>query len=581
MHDVRHRGRGPSTAACAVTPDLDDARRRADRRRGALAPRRRRAGRGRARRTSAARTGRGRPRAARRRRRRRARRRSRCGGSRSSTGSTRARRCSPRSRRGSTRARLDGADIEAVNAALIACKDALWAIGHDRIGTARAVEDLVGGAPSGPAALAAFHSIAGRAVGDRPARGARPRLGRAARARDRPRARPRRPDDRPARRRARTPTRCSPPARCARPTGISASCTRPRPRSASSATTRRACAPRSATTSCCGSRCAPTAAEASVLAHTRWASIGIISEANAHPLNAARSPTATAVRRTSRPRSTATSTTTPISKALDGLQLPGRDHDRRQGDPRARRAPARTRRRSRRGVPLDRRLVRGFGRDRRAVARPIPTACCSRSAAAARRCTSASRRGRFVVASEPYGLVAECGPYVRLDGETMLDPGNPASQGQVVVLDRTLGGHARRHPPAVVRRPRASGRPRPTSARPRSRRATSTAATRRTTSYKEITEAPASFRKTLRGKIVERDGQLDVQPAAPRRCRPTWSRALRAGDDPARARHRAGHRGDRGPEPGARAARRDRGPRRRDRGGRARPSCPGSGSGPT
>ena len=43
---------------------------------------------------------------------------------------------------------------------------------------------------------------------------------------------------------------------------------------------------------------------------------------------------------------------------------------------------------------------------------------------------------------------------------------------------------------------------------------------------KEITEAPASFRKTLRAKIVERDGLLDVRlpagdaarPRAARRC---------------------------------------------------------------
>ena len=44
-------------------------------------------------------------------------------------------------------------------AALVACKDALWAIKHDRLGAARAVEELLGGggAPSVPAA--AFHSI--------------------------------------------------------------------------------------------------------------------------------------------------------------------------------------------------------------------------------------------------------------------------------------------------------------------------------------------------------------------------------------------------------------------------------------
>ncbi len=46
----------------------------------------------------------------------------------------------------------------------------------------------------------------------------------------------------------------------------------------------------------------------------------------------------------------------------------------------------------------------------------------------------------FVVASEPYGLIAECETYLRLDGESMLEAGNPASQGQVVVLDRRRAG---------------------------------------------------------------------------------------------------------------------------------------------
>src|SRR5262249_10914053 len=46
----------------------------------------------------------------------------------------------------------------------------------------------------------------------------------------------------------------------------------------------------------------------------------------------------------------------------------------------------------------------------------------------------------FVVASEPYGVVEECRRYLRLDGETMLEPGNPASQGQVVALDASRAG---------------------------------------------------------------------------------------------------------------------------------------------
>ena len=54
---------------------------------------------------------------------------------------------------------VDGADIEALNAALITCKDALWSIRKDRIELAVAVEDLMGAMPSGAAALDAFHAV--------------------------------------------------------------------------------------------------------------------------------------------------------------------------------------------------------------------------------------------------------------------------------------------------------------------------------------------------------------------------------------------------------------------------------------
>ena len=59
----------------------------------------------------------------------------------------------------------------------------------------------------------------------------------------------------------------------------------------------------------------------------------------------------------------------------------------------------------------------------------------------------------FVVASEPYGLVEETHTYLRLDGETPANPDNPGgSRGQLVVLDATARGHARRHHPRRVRR---------------------------------------------------------------------------------------------------------------------------------
>src|SRR6516164_1445459 len=48
--------------------------------------------------------------------------------------------------------------LEQVNAAVIAVKDAIWAVGRDRLGTAAAVADLAGEAPA-VAAVAAYLSI--------------------------------------------------------------------------------------------------------------------------------------------------------------------------------------------------------------------------------------------------------------------------------------------------------------------------------------------------------------------------------------------------------------------------------------
>src|SRR5690606_9429612 len=52
----------------------------------------------------------------------------------------------------------DLAQIEAVNAAVIRLKDAVWAIGNDRVATARAVADLAGSEP-GWGATEAYTSI--------------------------------------------------------------------------------------------------------------------------------------------------------------------------------------------------------------------------------------------------------------------------------------------------------------------------------------------------------------------------------------------------------------------------------------
>jgi glucosamine--fructose-6-phosphate aminotransferase (isomerizing) len=109
----------------------------------------------------------------------------------------------------------------------------------------------------------------------------------------------------------------------------------------------------------------------------------------------------------------------------------------------------------------------------------------------------------FVVASEPYGLVEETDRYVRMDGEK--------TQGQVVVLDRAHAGEV-----TALKRYRYDGAELPVSEGD----VTTAEITTRDVDrggfqhflLKELTEAPASFRKTLRGRIVAaEDGKLSVR----------------------------------------------------------------------
>lgn len=113
----------------------------------------------------------------------------------------------------------------------------------------------------------------------------------------------------------------------------------------------------------------------------------------------------------------------------------------------------------------------------------------------------------FIVASEPYGVVEQTSRYVRMDGETLSDPDQVASRGQVFVLSAAKAGEL-----DGIRRLAYDGSELAFST---SEIVTAEVTTRdidRGSSphflLKEISEAPESFRKTLRGKIIERDGLL-------------------------------------------------------------------------
>ena len=217
-----------------------------------------------------------------------------------------------------------------------------------------------------------------------------------------------------------------------------------------------------------------------MLGHTRWASVGIISQANAHPLNSEEEG------RKGEPYVVGALNGDVDNfadlKAADGLRIAA------EITTDAKVIPTLVSRRLGDG----RRALEAF---RDTVASFDGSVAIAASAASAPDQLLLALRGSgqalyvglaedaYVVASEPYGLVEETSRYLRLDGETPANLDNPnASRGQVVVLDGTQAGLARRHRPHRLRRHRAAGRRRTTSSPRRSRPATSTAATTRTSS---------------------------------------------------------------------------------------------------
>ena len=250
-----------------------------------------------------------------------------------------------------------------------------------------------------------------------------------------------------------------------------------------------------------------------MLGHTRWASVGVISQANAHPLNS---------------EEVGPDPGPYVIAALNGdvdnyLELraatdarhPRRDDDRRQGHPDARLPPA-----GATGTTLDeafRATVATFdgsvaiARQRRRTPDRLHLALRG----SGQSLYVGLAEDAFVVASEPYGLVEETPHYLRMDGET--------THGQVIVLDRP----GRRHARGSARACRYDGAP---TAGGECRELRTAEITTRDIDragfphflLKEISEAPSSFRKTLRGKIAadraDRPARRSTWATTP--CRP-------------------------------------------------------------
>lgn len=248
-------------------------------------------------------------------------------------------------------------------------------------------------------------------------------------------------------------------------------------------------------------------AETLVLGHTRWASVGIISQPNAHPLNHEESGGADGPY---------------VIGALNGDVDNHHDLVRQDGldlhaaiTTDAKVIPALVSRQMSQGHDLGgafRRTVTRFEGSvaigAASTARPDQLALALRGSGQALYVGFAE--DTFVVASEPYGVVEDCDRYLRLDGETPGNPDNPSgSRGQVVLLSRDDAGEL-----AGVARAAYDGTALPVEEADLTMAEVTTRDIDRGDYphylLKEISESPGSLQKTLRGRLAQVDGRVRV-----------------------------------------------------------------------
>jgi glutamine---fructose-6-phosphate transaminase (isomerizing) len=393
----------------------------------------------------------------------------------------------------------DGADLEAVNAALIRCKDALWGIGRDRLRAAREVSALTEGLP-GPAGIGvlvsirqAFSALDRLEVRGRDSAGIEVQLsGHGLTESD------------PVLRRAlaerRSPTFTNGSVRLV--DGVIVIVYKAAAEIGELGDNTAALRATLHADELLAAALASDTVEAVVLGHTRWASIGVISEPNAHPqcsdeVDGSTRPFASAV----------------LNGDVDNYSDLIASDDLRL-DPQittdAKVIPTLMSRRLADGLPpLD-----AF---RETVARLEGSVAIAAATTAAPARMQLALRGSgqalyvglaedaFVVASEPYGVVEETATYLRMDGETPSDAENPTgSRGQIIELDATRAGTIE-----GIRRRSYDGTELPVLPADLAEAQITTRDIDRGSFphylLKEITDSPASFRKTLRGKLVAGD----------------------------------------------------------------------------
>ena len=244
---------------------------------------------------------------------------------------------------------------------------------------------------------------------------------------------------------------------------------------------------------------AAPAVEGSLLGHTRWASVGLISEPNAHPLDSTRadgdpSGVVTAVQNgdvdnhvdlvVAEGLSVAPEITTDakVVPTLCAAHLAA-GHDHREA--------------FRRTVSvIEGSLAIG------AVVGDAPGRLLLALRGSGQGLYVGLAEDAFVVASEPYGVVEMTGRYLRMEGETPADPADPAaSRGQIVELEAALAGTVE-----GIRRRSYDGRDLPVGGDDLTGAEITTRDIDRGDHphflLKEIGESPASVRSTLRGRLA-------------------------------------------------------------------------------
>ncbi len=248
-------------------------------------------------------------------------------------------------------------------------------------------------------------------------------------------------------------------------------------------------------------------AEVVVLGHTRWASVGIVSEPNAHPVNSDQ------VGAQSGPYCTAV-----LNGDVDNYGDLIRSEDLQIAEDittDTKVIPTLTSKHLEEGHGITEAFRRSVSVFEGSVAIGLSSVEAPNDILLALRGSGQSiyvglAEDSFVVASEPYGVVEETSRYVRMDGETPANPDNPsASRGQILRLRGDLAGDI-----AGFERVGYDGTVLPvTEADVAIAEVTTRDIDRGDHPHyllKEISESPRSFRRTLRGHLIEQDGHLSV-----------------------------------------------------------------------